>query len=329
VHLISDSYNGTFYAKLAILHQVTTQLNTLTRMGDTLTFRTLFAALLISTTLTSACSTMNNTTGHSSADRQLAGPAVYVDAARLPAEREKACTAIAADRITDATQAAFAAGMLAAEFRALRDAAASQRVIASFRDSNQACLPHLAAGVQSKPHAVLQKTWDKRNLLPTDEHLAGLVSNLMKKPPKDSKVANPQLTLYNGAPVTCDYDLMDLTEADGSRIPGESPREIAVRAAFNNAIPVTPQGHRDRIMHGSQAGYRQYINQHGDEEVIAVLFKPEAPLTAFTADGSGYRLGTLEEVINFYHCFGIALPQEWDVETKGSPASPAEHIRVH
>lgn len=292
-----------------------------------MTFRTLFAALLISAMLTSACSTMTNTTSHTSA-HELTGPAVFVDAAQLPPRREKACTAIAADRITDVAQAAFAAGMLTTEFSALRSTAANQRVIASFRDSNQACLPHLAAGVQSKPHAVLQKTWDSSNLLAKDKQLAGLVSNLMKKPPKDVTVAEPQLTLYHGAPVTCDYDLMDLAEGDGHRIPGESPREVAVRAAFNNAIPPTPQGHRDRIMHGSQAGYRNYISRHSDEEVISVLFKPEAPLTAFTADGSGFRLGTLEEVINFYHCYGIALPQEWDVETIGSPASPAEHIRV-
>lgn len=287
-----------------------------------MTFRILLAALLISTTLTSACTTVTNSSDHSSSERLLSGPAVYVDAAQLAAGREKACTAIAATRITDNAHAALDAGMLAAEFTALHNTAASQKVIASFRDSNQACLPHLAAGVQSKPHAVLQKTWDSSNLPAKDAHLAGLVSNLMKKPPKDTKVTDPQLTLYHGEPVTCDYDLMDLAEADGSRIPGESSREIAVRSAFNNAIPVTPQGHRDRIMHGSQAGYRNYINRHSDEEVISVLFKPEAPLTAFTADGSGFRLGTLEQVINFYHCYGIALPTEWDVETS------AEHIRI-
>jgi hypothetical protein len=255
----------------------------------------------------------------------MSGLAVYVNAAQLPKERENACKAIAGDRITEAPKAALTAGMLEAEFIALRDTAASQHIIASFRDSNQSCLPHLAAGVQSKPHAILQKTWERSNLLPRDEQLAGLVSTLMKKPPKDVKITEPQLTLYNGTPVTCDYDLMDLAEADGTRIPGESARELTIRTAFNSSVPATPQGHRDRIMHGSQAGYGQYIEQHSNEDVITALFKPEAPLTAFTDDGTVFRLQSLEHVINFYHCYGIKLPPEWDVEAAGS----SERSRIH
>jgi hypothetical protein len=281
-------------------------------------FYKLFTALLITASIASACSTASVTATHSTTHREMSGSPVYVDAAQLPKERKDACNAIAGNRIAEAPKAALAAGMLEGDFIALRDTAAGQHIIASFRDSNQACLPHLATGVQSKPHAVLQKTWDQSNLLPKNEHLAGLVSNLMKKPPKDVKISDPQLTLYNGTPVTCDYDLMDLAEADGSRIPGESTRELSIRTAFNNSVPSTPKGHRDRVMHGSQAGYGQYIGQHSDEEVITVLFKPEAPLTAFTGDGTVFRLQSLEHVINFYHCYGIMLPSEWDVETADS-----------
>jgi hypothetical protein len=290
-----------------------------------MTFHKLLASLLVTAVLASACSTTSATTTHSTDFRDMAGLPVYVDAAQLPKERENACNAIAGDRIAEAPKAAKAAGMLEAEFIALRDTAASQHIIASFRDSNQACLPHLAAGVQSKPHAILQKTWERSNLLPKDEHLAGLVSDLMKKPPKDVKITEPQLTLYNGTPVTCDYDLMDLAEADGTRITGESARELAIRASLNCSVPVTPQGHRNRIMHGSQAGYGQYIGQHSNEEVITALFKPEAPLTAFTSDGTVFRLQSLEHVINFYHCYGIILPSEWDVEAAGN----GEKARIH
>ena len=183
------------------------------------------------------------------------------------------------------------------------------------------------AGVQSKPHAVLQKTWDISNLLPQDEHKAGLVSNLMKKPPKGAKVADPQLAMYKGAAVTCDYDLMDLAESSGDRIPGESAREIEVREAFNRSIPPTVLGHRDRVMHGSQAGYRDYVMLHTDEAVMIGLFRPEAPVTAFSHSGTIFRLESIESVLDFYRCYRIPLQAEWNVEMEDCSTAVSKRIR--
>lgn len=256
------------------------------------------------------------------------GPAVRVDASLLPPSRAEACSQIANHEVLDVSVGASAAGMLKQDFDVIRETTRRYQVIATFRDSNQACLPHLAAGVQSKQHALLQKTWDRSNLLPQDEHLAGLVSNLMKKPPKGEMVAEPQITLYHGEPVTCDYDLMDLAESGGARISGESAREIEIREAFNRSIPPTVQGHRDRVMHGSQAGYREYIALHRDEPVIAELFRPEAPVTAFSPSGTIFRLESIESVLNFYRCYRIPLPAEWNVEMKDRSTATPKRVKL-
>lgn len=289
----------------------------------------LIASLAITLILLTACATPRSTElAASYHPHDHSGPVVVVDAALLPTSREEACRQEARHEIGNETDGARAAGMLTGDFTAIRRITAQERVIATFRDSNRACQPHLAAGVQSKPHAVLQKTWDASNLLPKDQHLAGLVSNLMKKPPAGEKIPNPHLTLYNGAPVTCDYDLMDLAEEDGKRIPGESPREKDLRRAFNSAFPVTPQGQRDRVMHGSQAGYGEYAALHTDEQVIAGLFKPEAPLTAFDPAGKSYRFESIEAVLTFYRCRAIPLPASWNIEAEDRSTSPPRRTRL-
>jgi hypothetical protein len=157
--------------------------------------------------------------------------------------------------------------------------------------------------------------------------MAGLVSNLMKKPAKGEKIADPQLTLYKGSPVTCDYDLMDLAESGGVRIPGESAREIEIREAFNRSMPSTVQGHRDRVMHGSQAGYREYAMLHREEPVMTGLFRPEAPVTAFGYSGTIFRLESIESVLDFYRCYQMSLPVGWDVEVEDRSVTPPKRTK--
>ena len=255
-------------------------------------------------------------------------PEIVVDKAKLAATREDACRRVAATEVKDAAQGAMDAGMLLPDYEGFRAAIEKLDVTITFRDSNPACLPHLAAGVQSKGHDILQKTWDASNLLPEDEHLAGLVSNLMAHPPRGQKFSHPQLTLKDGKPVTCDHDMMDMLEADGRRIPGEGPRDLQIRAALNAAAAPTPQGHRDRVMHGCQAAYGQYIKLHPDEQVITILFKPEAPLTAFDHDGKTYHLTAVEDVLDFYLCKGAGLAPEWDVEADDRSATPPRRERL-
>lgn len=256
-------------------------------------------------------------------------PVVVVDKAQLPPSREEACRRIAAKEVKDPAQGAAAAGMLKADYEGFRATTAKLRVTVTFRDSNPACLPHLAAGVQSKGHDLLQKTWDASNLLPEDQQLAGLVSNLFEKPPKGEKIKNPQLALHDGQPVTCDHDMMDMLEADGKRIAGESPRDLEIRAALNASTAPTPKGHRDRVMHGCQAGYKAYIERHPEEPVITSLYRPEAPLTAFDHDGKVYHLDTVEDDLAFYQCKGAGLPPEWDVEAENRSTTTPQRERLH
>lgn len=251
------------------------------------------------------------------------GPEVVVDGARLGTSRAEACDRIAPLAVASPDEAAAAAGMLPGDWQALRATAQVQRATVTFRDSNLACGPHLAAGVQSKPHDILQKTWEAKNLRPEDQHLAGLVSDLFKKPPAGVVVDAPKLTLKGGEPVTCDYDLMDLLEDDGSRVPGESPRDLSLRAALNASLPETARGKRDRIMHGAQTSYGDYLRLHPEEAELVVLYKPEAPLTAFGSDGRAFRLPTAEDALNFYRCRGVTIPEKWNVSARGADGATA------
>lgn len=107
------------------------------------------------------------------------------------------------------------------------------------------------------------------------------------------------------------------------------PRDLEIRAALNAAAALTPKGHRDRVMHGCQAAYAQYIKLHPAEPVIAILFKPEAPLTVFDHDGKIYHLTAIEDVLDFYLCKGAGLAPEWDVESEDRSVTPPRHERLH
>ncbi|MGC4114579.1 MAG: hypothetical protein QM765_08210 [Myxococcales bacterium] len=248
-------------------------------------------------------------------------PLTVVDAAKLGQTREAACAKVAEREAKDVDAAVKASGMLPADFDALRKVVAERGQTITFRDSNPSCLPHLQAGVQSKAHDILEKTWDASNLKPEDQDKAGLVSPLFKKPPKGEKVENPQLKLKNGEPVTCDYDLMEMLDAQGARIRGETATDLETRAALNAALPPTARGHRDRVMHGAQAAYGDYLRLHPEEKTIWVLFKPEAPLTGFGKDGRVYRFETVEDSLNLYTCLGAERPQEWRVEVRSAAAA--------
>lgn len=249
-------------------------------------------------------------------------PRVRVDGSKLAPSRVEACEWVSHRRSIDPDGGARQAGMLLQDFFAFRRAAADGRFTVTVRDSNPACLPHLASGVQSKGHEVLQKTWDPSNLNPEDAHLAGLVSDRLQKPPKGEKQAHPRLTLKDGEPISCDYDLMDELDESGRRVPGESPLDLEIRASLNAALEDTPRGHRDRVMHGAQSGYAQYAASHPEEKILSGLFRPEAPLTAFDSDGSVYRLDAVEDALNFYRCKGAGIPSEWDVGLEGGAPLP-------
>jgi hypothetical protein len=167
--------------------------------------------------------------------------------------------------------------------------------------------------VPSKGHDVLTKTFPAGNLSEADQELAGLVSTLEKKPPAGEIIQNAGSKLRE-PPLTGDYDMMDMLEGDGSRIAGESPRDIGMRDALNSNLP--SGGEPPRIMHGCQSEYGNYLKQHPGEPPIKELFKPEAPLTAFDKDGKVYRLETKEDVMNYYKCKGASTPPEWNVQAK-------------
>jgi hypothetical protein len=248
---------------------------------------------------------------------------VVVDARRLTDDRDEACARVARLEVMDDATGAGRAGMLEADYRAIRGVAQSTDITLTFRDSNPSCVPHLAAGVRSKPHEVLQKTWDPSNLDAAHANLAGLVSNLLKKPPRGEVIPDPQLTLRDGEPLTCDYDLMDEIEIDGTRVPGETPRDLRIRSALNDAIPPTPLGHRDRVLHGAQTGYSAYLLLHPDEAELTALFKPEAPLIAFRREGRVLFLETVEDALNFYRCEGTKPLDVWNVHAQSPDGTSA------
>jgi len=205
----------------------------------------------------------------------LRGPEVQVEASALETTRAEACNLVAAREVGDHEEAALDAGMLLQDYEALRTATRQLGVTVTFRDSNPACLPHLAAGVQSKGHDIVEKTWEAHALPPDKQHLAGLVSHLRAKPPRGTVISDPQLTLKNGEPVTCDHDLMDVLDGSGRRVPGESAEDLRIRAALNAALPETPKGRRERVMHGAQAEYLRYHALHPEEgEPIPEIMNP-------------------------------------------------------
>lgn len=255
------------------------------------------------------------------------GPEVVVDGARLAKDRDSACASTEKLRISleKLAEMADAAGMLPDDLESLRGTVDRLDIAVTLRDSNHACKPHLLAGMESKGHDVMTKTFVLESLPKGFEHLAGTVSTLVQKPHPGEVLSDPLSLRYltkDGKPLTCDYDLMDVIGVDGSRIVGESPRDLEIREQLNVGLPLRgePPHRVDRIKHGAQAEYPNYlraIERHGQkEEVHLELMRPEHPVTLIDKDGKVYRLVELEDALNFYQCIGASLPPEWNLAVR-------------
>ena len=255
----------------------------------------------------------NEGTPNASGPAEVQGPLVVVDSEKLAESQEEACEKMKEKEVKDHKKGAHDAGMLEGDYNSFRETCQEKGVTVTFRDTNQACLPHLADGVPSKGHDVLTKTFPAGNLAEEDKDLAGLVSTLDKKPDAGVILENPRSLLHEPK-LTGDYDMMDMLASDGRRIPGESTQDLRVRKALNRNLP--SGGEPPRIMHGAQSEYGRYLQKHPGEDPIPSLFKPEAPLTAFDKDGKVYRLETNEDVMNFYKCKGTEQPKGWNVQAQ-------------
>ena len=252
------------------------------------------------------------------------GPAFTVDATKLAPDSTIAC-ADSNQLLVPAEQYAVAAeeaGMLPDDFEAIRRTLDGLDVTVSFRDSNQASFPHLRAGMESKGHDVLTKTFTRDSLPPGFEYLAGTVSTLAAKPKPGEMISDPLSKRYltpDGHPLTSDYDMMDMIGADGRRIAGETATDLAVREAINAGLPLrgTPPHRVNRVMHGAQAAYADYLRDAARkghaETAVTTLFAPEAPLTLLDRQGRVYRFHAVEDELNFYRCAGAGTPPEWNV----------------
>ncbi|MCB1790421.1 MAG: DUF4150 domain-containing protein [Gammaproteobacteria bacterium] len=243
----------------------------------------------------------------------LQGPVVVIDVSKLGSTQEEACDKLAENEVKDHDKAAEDAGMLKEDYDALRDVAGDNNVLASFRDTNKDCLPHLKAGVPSKGHDVLEKTWSSANLPADKQGYAGLVSTRLSKPGAGEVIANPKRRLKNGGPLTGDYDMHDLiSSGSGNRIRGGSAREQRLIDRMNDAIP----GDQPRVMHGPQANYGDFVKQSG-EKPVPKLFAPDPPVTAMdgkTKPAKVYRLESNEDIVNMYRCKGTNMPEEWNIQ---------------
>jgi hypothetical protein len=255
---------------------------------------------------------------------QLKGMLVSVQSKKLAQNQQDACSTINTLRVseTDYPAVATEAGILPDDFLSLRNTAKDLRITLSVRDANQSCAPHLQAGMASKGHHVLTKTFAENNLSSEYKYLAGTVSTLAQRPKPGEKIQDPLTKQYltaDGKPLTCDYDLMDMAQANGQRVQGESAEDLEIRQKLNENLPWRgePPHPVVRIMHGAQAEYSNYLRfvaQNGNAEPpILALNKPEAPLTAITDIGTVYRLQTIEDALNFYICHNIILPAEWNL----------------
>ena len=255
------------------------------------------------------------------------GPVVVVDPSRVADTRDAACARITPllIPIDHYANAALSAGMLPDDFAALRTTIDGLNLAVTFRDSNQACAPHLRAGLESKGHDVMTKTFTAESLPKGFEWLAGTVSTLEHKPKAGEMVSDPMSKRYfdkKGEPLTCDYDMMDIIATDGSRIEGESAQDLELRGALNAALPPrgAPPRHVDRIKHGAQAGYPSFLRAVARagraEKPHFDLMQPEKPLTLFDQEGKVYRFNEVEDALNYYRCAGAGLPPEGNVQTR-------------
>ncbi len=273
-------------------------------------------------------------TGNALSPAEIQGPVVVIDLSKVGETQEEACKKYDEKKIQPETKeahekAAENAGMLPEDYDAIRDVISDPQndAIISFRDTNKACAPHLRAGVPSKGHDVLTKTFDASNLAPWHQEFAGLVSTLDKKPPKGEIIRFPKnkLLLKKGKPLTGDYDMGDMiTASTGERIRGASEKEGRLIERMNSALP----GKEKRVMHGAQANYGDYLRSEAAkgnlEKPVTSLNQPAVDpkkcegLTVF--DGSCkpkacvHRLETPEDVVNMYRCKGTEMPPEWNIQ---------------
>jgi hypothetical protein len=254
----------------------------------------------------------------------LEGPAFPVAAAAIAPDRDRACADTGQLRVPPERYAAAAedAGMLPDDFEAIRQTLDRLDTAVTFRDTNQASWPHLRAGMESKGHDVMTKTFTRESLPPGFEFLAGTVSTLDAKPRAGEVIADPLSKRYltpAGQPLTSDYDMMDMLGKDGGRVIGESARDLAVREAINAGLPWrgAPPHRVDRVKHGAQAEYanflREMARQGHREAPHAELLAPEAPLTLFDQEGRIFRFSAVAEELNFYRCAGAGVPPEWNI----------------
>lgn len=256
---------------------------------------------------------------------QLKGPAIKVQAKKLAQNPAQACAEVKSFRIPAMAYMAAArqAGILPDDFSSLHRMVAGLKITISVRDANESCAPHLRAGLASKGHDVLTKTFTAASLPPKYQYLAGTVSTLTEKPGAGEQLKDPVDKLYltkDGNPLTCDYDLMDIAQANGERIKGESDEDFQLRDKLNESLPWRGQPPQPvkRIMHGAQAEYSNYLRatvaHQIEEKPLIDLNRPEVPLTVFAYNGEVYRLQHIEDALNFYRCHNIAIPAEWNIQ---------------
>lgn len=136
-------------------------------------------------------------------------PVVKIDATQVGKDQEEACEKLEEKKVKDHDKAAEDAGMLKEDYDAIRDVCSDNNALVSFRDTNKACKPHLAAGVPSKGPYVKAHTGS-----------SGLVDGFDN--------------------LTGDYDMHDMiTSSSGNRIRGGSAKEKRLIEQMNDAIPGT------------------------------------------------------------------------------------------
>ena len=238
-------------------------------------------------------------------------PTVVVDWSKLADDPDAACKELDKKKVdnrhrppderdkAEHRKAAEDAGILPQDYDAMRRSASQSGAVVSVRDTNKACGKYLAdPSYKSKPHAVDTKT--ENGLVPGHEKMTG------------------------------DYDIHDVLDANkGGRISGGSVRENRIIDLINGRIRAAHGGTwPDRIMHGAQSNYYDYLKGHPDElagktpvSPKPVLLRPDKGLgegkgmTVF--DGAKppnvYRLTSTEDVVNMYRCKETPLPEHWDI----------------
>lgn len=253
---------------------------------------------------------------------QLKGSLVVVQEKKLAQTAPQACDSLKSLHIpaTDYPKTAKTAGILPEDLLSLRQTTMQMQIILTIREVNSSCEPYLRAGYPSKGHDVLTKTFTAESLPPEYQYLAGTVSTLDEKPKKGQILKDPLSKRYltrDGNPLTCDYDLMDMAKAGGERVKGQSEEDLAIRHELNKNLPWrgTPSAPVIRIMHGAQAEYANYLRSiNFREKPLLNIDRPEAPLTALTYKGDVYRLQEIEDALNFYRCYEIEIPPEWNIQ---------------